>query len=75
MTFAGVLLAAYLTGTVVTETVFAWPGLGRLAVQSVFNNDFPIMTGVVMIFAGFFVVANFIVDLLYSWADPRIRLE
>ena len=75
MTFAGVLLAAYLTGAVVTETVFAWPGLGRLAVQSVFNNDFPIMTGVVMIFAGFFVIANFIVDLLYSWADPRIRLE
>ena len=75
LTFAGILLAAFLTGAVVTEQVFAWPGLGRLAVTSVFNNDFPVMTGVVMMFAGFFVAANFIVDMLYAVIDPRIRYE
>ena len=75
LTYAGILLAAFLTGAVVTEQVFAWPGLGRLAVTSVFNNDFPVMTGVVMMFAGFFVAANFIVDMLYALIDPRIRYE
>ena len=75
LTFAGILLAAFLTGAVVTEQVFAWPGLGRLAVTSVFNNDFPVMTGVVMMFAGFFVAANFVVDMLYAVIDPRIRYE
>lgn len=75
LTFAGILLAAFLTGAVVTETVFAWPGLGRLAVQSINNNDFPVMTGVVMIFAGFFVAANFVVDILYAFVDPRIKYE
>ena len=75
LTFAGILLAAFLTGAVVTEQVFAWPGLGRLAVTSVFNNDFPVMTGVVMIFAAFFVAANFVVDMLYAVIDPRIRYE
>jgi ABC-type dipeptide/oligopeptide/nickel transport system permease component len=75
LTYAGVLLAAFMTGAVVTETVFAWPGLGRLAVTAVFNNDFPVMTGVVMIFAAFFVLANFAVDILYAVIDPRIRLS
>lgn len=73
LTFAGVLLAAFLTGAVVTETVFAWPGLGRLAVQAIFNNDFPVMTGVVMIFAAIYVVFSFLIDILYAFVDPRIR--
>lgn len=73
LTYAGVLLAAFLTGAVVTETVFAWPGLGRLAVTSVFSNDFPVLTGVVMFFAAFYVAGNFFVDILYSVIDPRIK--
>jgi peptide/nickel transport system permease protein len=73
MTYAGLLLASLLTGTVVTETVFAWPGLGRLAVQSVFNSDFPVLTGVVMLFTLFYVGMNFLVDLTYAYLDPRIR--
>jgi peptide/nickel transport system permease protein len=73
LTYAGVLLAAFLTGAVVTESVFAWPGLGRLAVRAVFNNDFPVMTGVVMFFTGFYVLLNFLVDFLYALIDPRIR--
>lgn len=75
LTYAGVLLAAFLTGAVVTETVFAWPGLGRLAVLAVFNNDFPVMTGVVMIFTVLYVMVNLGVDLLYAVIDPRIRLD
>ena len=73
LTFAGVLMGAFLTGAVVVETVFGWPGLGSLAVKAVLNNDFPVMTGVVMIFAAIFVVANFLVDILYAYIDPRIR--
>ena len=73
LTFAGVLMGAFLTGAVVVETVFAWPGLGSLAVKAVLNNDFPVMTGVVMIFAAIFVTANFLVDILYAYVDPRIR--
>ena len=75
LTYAGVLMAAFLTGAVVTETVFAWPGLGRLTVTSINNNDFPVMTGAVMFFAAFFVLANFAVDLLYALIDPRIKYE
>ncbi len=75
LTFSGILLAAFLTGAVVTEKVFAWPGLGSLAVQAVTNNDFPVMTGSVMMFAGFFVAANFLVDILYAVIDPRIKYE
>ena len=56
-------MGAFLTGAVVVETVFGWPGLGSLAVKAVLNNDFPVMTGVVMIFAAIFVVANFLVDI------------
>ena len=75
LTFAGVLMGAFLTGAVVIETVFGWPGLGSLAVQAVLNNDFPVMTGVVMIFAAIFVFANFLVDILYAYVDPRIRIS
>ena len=73
LTYAGLLLAGLITGTVVTETVFAWPGLGRLAVQSVFANDFPVMTGIVMLFTVVYVGMNFIVDIAYAYLDPRIR--
>ena len=73
LTYAGVLMGAFLTGAVVIETVFGWPGLGSLAVKAVLNNDFPVMTGVVMIFAAIYVAANFLVDILYAYIDPRIR--
>jgi peptide/nickel transport system permease protein len=73
LTYSGLLIASYITGTVVTETVFAWPGLGRLAVDAVFNNDFPVITGVVLIFTLIYVVINLFVDILYAVIDPRIR--
>ena len=73
LTFSGLLVASYITGTVVTETVFAWPGLGRLAVDAVFNNDFPVVTGVVLIFTLIYVLINLFVDIAYAVIDPRIR--
>jgi peptide/nickel transport system permease protein len=66
-------LAGFLGGAVVIETVFAWPGLGRLATDAVFNNDFPTMTGAVLVFAVIFVGFSFVLDVLYGVVDPRIR--
>lgn len=73
LTYAGLLLAAFITGTVVTETVFAWPGLGRLAVSSVLNLDFPVLSGVVLLYSGIYIFANLVVDISYALIDPRIR--
>ena len=75
LTFAGINVAALITGSVLTETVFAWPGLGRLAINAVYNNDFPVLTGCVLIFTFIYVVVNFIIDILYALIDPRIRLS
>ena len=73
ITNAGLLLAGFLAGTVVTEMVFAWPGLGRLAIDAVRTNDFPVITGVTLVFTVIYVIANLLVDLAYAVVDPRIR--
>ena len=73
LTFAGINLAALVTGSVLTETVFAWPGLGRLSINAVYNNDFPVLTGCVLIFTLIYVIANLLVDIAYALLDPRIR--
>ena len=73
LTFAGVTLGALVTGSLVTETVFAWPGLGQLAVQALFASDYPMMQGVVIVFTLMYVTAAFVVDVLYAYIDPRIR--
>lgn len=73
LTYAGTLAAAILTGAVVTETVFAWPGLGRLMIEAITARDFPVVQGVVLVMSGIFVGVNFIVDVLYLYLDPRLR--
>jgi peptide/nickel transport system permease protein len=75
VTLAGVDLAALLGGVVFTESVFAWPGVGLLAVQSVFALDIPMILGTVLLSALFVVLANLAVDLLYPLLDPRIALR
>jgi len=75
LTVSAILFASFMTGTVVVETVFAWPGLGRLAVQATLQNDFPLVTGLAVIFAAIFVLSNLIADLLYAYIDPRIRIH
>ncbi len=74
VTIAGLDFAGLLSGVVLTETVFNWPGLGRLAFEAVFNLDLPLIMGTVLFSAALVVVANLIVDLLYAWLDPRIDL-
>ncbi|MDP2948084.1 MAG: ABC transporter permease [Chloroflexota bacterium] len=73
LTYSALILAHLLTGTVLVETVFAWPGLGRLAIIAVNQNDFPLLTGIVLFFATIFLVINFVVDIVYAYVDPRIR--
>ena len=73
LTFSSLLLTGFITGAVVTETIFSIPGLGRLAFESINNNDFPVMVGTVMVFTGMYVLFNFITDILYAYIDPRIR--
>ena len=74
VTLAGLDLAGLLSGVVLTETVFNWPGIGRLAADAIFNLDIPVIMGTVLFSAFLIVVVNLLVDMLYAWLDPRIRL-
>ncbi len=73
VTIMGIQLGALLGGAVVTETVFSWPGIGRLAIQSIYNRDYAVVQATVFLTAFWFVLINFAVDILYGWLDPRIR--
>lgn len=75
LTYAGLLLAGLITGAVITETIFSWPGLGSLAVTSVLQLDFPVLTAVVFVITLAYAGMALFIDLLYAIADPRIRLE
>ena len=74
ITVAGINLGLLLGGTVVTETVFSWPGVGRLVVQSVSQRDYPVIIAGVFIISLIFVLVNLIVDIIYAYLDPRVRL-
>jgi ABC-type dipeptide/oligopeptide/nickel transport system permease component len=69
----GLQFGTLLGGAVVTETVFSWPGIGRLAIQSIYNRDYPVVQSAVLLMACSVIVVNFLVDLAYGWLDPRIR--
>ena len=73
ITFSALLIAFFLSGQVVVEAVFGWPGLGRLATESVFENDFNTLSTSVLFFAALFAFASFLADTLYAFVDPRIR--
>jgi peptide/nickel transport system permease protein len=73
LTITGLQLGTLLGASVVTETVFAWPGLGRLAIHSIYNRDYPIVQCVVFLSALVFIVINFAIEILYGFLDPRIR--
>lgn len=75
VTVAGIQLALLLSGTVVIETVFSIRGLGRILVGAIFDRDYPIVQGVILLISVVFVLANLIVDVLYTFLDPRIRYE
>ena len=73
LTMVGILVGELLGGSVVTETVFSWPGVGRLTVQAIESKDFPVVQAAVALIAFTYVGTNFVVDLLYAVLDPRIR--
>ena len=73
ITVSALILIGFLEGSVIVESVFAWPGVGRLAVDSIHNNDFPLLTGVIFMFAILYVAGSFLADMLYLVIDPRIR--
>ena len=75
VTFMGAFFATMITGAVVVETVFAWPGIGRLAYESIVSRDFPVIQTVVLVITACFIFANFCVDLLYLAIDPRMRTK
>ena len=72
VTVAGMQFGFLIGGTVIIETVFAWPGLGRLVIQAILSRDYPLVQGIVLVFAVIFVVTNFLVDILYTYLDPQI---
>jgi peptide/nickel transport system permease protein len=72
VTIVGLQIGGIIEGAVVTETVFTWPGVGRLAVESIFNRDYTVVQGVVLVAAFSYMLANLLVDLVYGWLDPRI---
>ena len=75
ITVLGPLFAALITGTFVVETVFGIPGMGRYFVTSVQSRDYPVIMGTILLYAFLLVAANMVVDILYAWAGPRIRLS
>jgi peptide/nickel transport system permease protein len=75
ITIIGLQLGAIIAFAIITETVFQWPGMGLLFIQSVQNADIPVMSAYLLLVAFLFVLINFIVDLLYVWVDPRIRIQ
>jgi peptide/nickel transport system permease protein len=75
VTILGLQSAALLGGTVIVETVFAWPGIGRLAVNAIWRRDYPVIMGTVLVFSLIFVLANLAADILYTLLDPRIRYD
>ena len=73
VTVIGLQFGGLLGGTVLTETVFSWPGIGRLLVESILARDYPVIQGAILVFALLFILVNLIVDLLYGLIDPRVR--
>jgi peptide/nickel transport system permease protein len=73
ITLISIQFIVLVTDSVVTETIFAWPGIGRLLIDSVFARDFPVIQAVVFLVSVMFVVTNFAVDMIYAVIDPRIR--
>jgi len=74
LTYAGLIFVGLLAGAVVTETVYAWPGVGQLVIESVAFRDFPVIQVILLLFGVMYVGMNLVIDLLYIWIDPRIGL-
>jgi nickel transport system permease protein len=75
ITATGMHIGELIGGTLIIESIFGWPGVGRYAVSAIFNRDYPVIQCFTLLMVGIFVLCNLIVDIVYAWADPRIRLS
>lgn len=75
ITATGMHIGELIGGTLIIESIFGWPGVGRFAVSAIFNRDYPVIQCFTLLMVGIFVICNLIVDIVYAWADPRIRLS
>ena len=75
VTVVGLQTARLLGGSTIVETVFSWPGIGRLLIEAVYSRDYPVVQGSVLLIAVTYVFINLFVDIAYKWLDPRIKLE
>jgi peptide/nickel transport system permease protein len=74
ITILGLELGTLLAGAIVTETMFAWPGMGRLAVMAIFSRDYPLVLGCTLVSGVVVILGNLVADILYSIVDPRVRV-
>jgi len=75
ITFSGIFFVRTLAGSVVVETIFAWPGVGRLAYEAVIKRDFPVEQGILILFTALFILFNLLIDIMYLFLDPRVKLR
>ncbi len=75
VTILGLQFGTLLAGTIVTETIFSWPGIGRLAVQAIAARDYPLLQGCILVIAFSYVIVNLLTDFVYALVDPRVRLQ
>jgi ABC-type dipeptide/oligopeptide/nickel transport system permease component len=75
LTVAGMVFAMLITGAVITEQVFAWPGVGRLTIEALVSRDFPVVQGITLMVAVVVLLINLLVDITYAYVDPRIRYQ
>lgn len=75
LTILGLQFGVLLAGAIITETIFSWPGLGRLVVQGIQSRDYPLVQGCILVISMTYVMVNLVTDLVYGWVDPRIRLR
>jgi peptide/nickel transport system permease protein len=75
LTILGLQFGTLLAGTIVTETIFSWPGIGRLAVQAISARDYPLLQGCILLIAVSYVAVNFLTDVVSALVDPRVRFE
>jgi peptide/nickel transport system permease protein len=75
VTIVGLEVGSLLGGAIITEQVFSWPGVGRLTIEAITNRDYPLVQATVLFLAVVFVVVNLVVDVLYAFLDPRVRLS
>jgi ABC-type dipeptide/oligopeptide/nickel transport system permease component len=75
ITILGLQFGTLLAGTIVTETIFSWPGIGRLTIQAISERDYPLLQGCILVIAVSFILVNLLTDILYSFIDPRVRLS